>query len=166
MARLSPRSAEAAGSCRKLKTLPFGISRRKLDQMREQAITISGSYRKHFDRIVTTKREFEELGASILRPLSEEIRERENELVRLSGDPDDLREVQEAQLKAVSDCDLLYVVNPAGYVGPSATLEIGFAHALGKKIITSEPPFEAVVAVLVDDVCSPADAWRQLEGER
>lgn len=134
--------------------------------MRSTQITISGSYRKHLNRILDAKREFEGLGAEVLRPQSEEIRDHENELVRLSGDPDDLRAVQEAQLEAVGDCDLLYVVNPAGYVGPSATLEIGYANARGKKIITSEPPFEAAVAVLVDGFGSATEAWRMIQDER
>lgn len=121
-------------------------------------VTIAGSYRKHFDRIVEAKREFEEQGAEVLRPRTETVAASDSELVRLEGDPDDLREVREAQFEAIRGADVLYVVNPGGYVGSAATIEVGYAHRGGTPVVTSEPPFEADVAVLVAAVGSPAQA--------
>jgi len=121
-------------------------------------VTIAGSYRKHFDRIVEAKRRFEELGAQVLRPRSETIAASDAELVRLEGDPDDLRAVREAQFEAIRACDLLYVVNPGGYAGASACIEVGYAHRGGTPVITSEPPFETDAKVLVAAVGGPEEA--------
>ncbi len=113
--------------------------------MSDVKVTIAGSYNKHFDRIVEAKHTFEELGAEVLRPRSETVRSKGEDLVRLEGDPDDETAIQKAQLEAIKASDLLYVVNPGGYVGSSATLEVGAAYAAGVAVVTSEPSFEAVV---------------------
>ena len=125
-------------------------------------VTISGSYRKHLERILVAKRRFEELGATVLRPDTEEIVGSESALVRLQGDPDDLRAVQLLQLEAIAQSDIVYVVNPGGYVGASATLEVGDARRGGAFIVTAEPAFEEAVAAVVSGVGSPEDALRLL----
>lgn len=121
-------------------------------------VTIAGSYRKHFDRLVRAKKDFEEVGVEVLRPKSTEISSADEELVRLEGDPGDISEVQERQLEALRDCDFVYVVNPGGYLGPSATLEVGYAHRAGTPIIASEAPFEPVVAAIILGVADPSEA--------
>lgn len=113
--------------------------------MSDVKVTISGSYHKHFDRIVEAKRAFEGLGAEVLRPRGETIESKGEDLVRLRGDPDDETAIQEAQLEAIKASDLLYVVNPGGYVGSSATLEVGAARAVGIAVVTSERSFEPAV---------------------
>ena len=90
-------------------------------------VTISGSYHKHMERILIAKRQFEQLGAVVLRPRTERIVSPEGALVRLEGDPLNVREVQLLQLEAIAASDLVYVVNPGGHVGASATLEVGDA---------------------------------------
>lgn len=120
-----------------------------------RTVTISGSYSKHFDRITSAKQEFEALGVEVLRPVSETVISSIDGLVRLEGDPQDYQDIHKAQLQAISGSDLLYVVNPGGYVGSAATLEIGYAHALGIPIATSEKAFEAAVAIIDHRVGSP-----------
>jgi len=121
-------------------------------------VTISGSYRKHFDRIVEAKKAFEQLGAVVLRPETDVVSSSDEELVRLEGDPEDLRAVQEAQLSAIAECDLLYVVNPGGYLGPSATLEVGYAHRAGIPVVTAEAAFEPAVAAVARGSGEPVEA--------
>src|ERR1017187_7610830 len=99
-------------------------------------VTISGSYRKHLNRILAAKRRFEELGAIVLRPHTEEVVSSEGALVRLQGDPLNVRAVQLLQLEAIAASELVYVVNPGGYVGASATLEVGDARRGGTLIVT------------------------------
>lgn len=126
--------------------------------MSQEKVTISGSYRKHFDRLVSAKKDFTTLGAEVLRPHSDSISVADQELVRLEGDPDDLRAVQEKQLEALRDSDFVYVVNPGGYLGPSATLEVGYAHRAGTPVYASEQPFEPAVAAVVQGVYAPEEA--------
>jgi len=126
-------------------------------------VTIAGSYRKHFDRILEAKQLFEHLGAEVLRPHAEKITSQDEELVRLEGDPSGLRAVQEAQLEAIRKSDLLFVVNPGGYLGSSSTLEVGYAHRQGAPVVTNEQPFEAVVATLIKTVGTPEDALHAVQ---
>jgi hypothetical protein len=121
-------------------------------------VTISGSYRKHFERLVEAKQAFEALGVRVLRPHAERIDVAEADLVRLEGDPDDARQIQRAQLEAVGRSDLLYVVNPGGYIGTSAAMEIGHANRGGTPVITAEEPFEAAIGAVISAVGTPAQA--------
>jgi hypothetical protein len=133
--------------------------------MAKTVVTISGSYRKHLDRILVAKRRFEELGATVLRPHTEEIADAEASLVRLQGDPDDVREVQSLQLQAIARSDLVYVVNPGGYVGASATLEVGYARRGATIVVTAEPAFEDAVATVVSGIGSPEEALAFVESQ-
>jgi hypothetical protein len=115
-------------------------------------ITIAGSYRKHLDRILACKHEFEQRGAMILRPHTDVVASESDEMVRLEGDPHEARLVHFAQLDAIRRSDVLYVVNPGGYVGASATGEVGYARACGILVVTMEPAFEDWVASMAADV--------------
>lgn len=135
--------------------------------MSQVKVTICGSYRKHLDRIVEAKREFEKLGATVLRPRAETpVESADDELVRLEGDPAERRAVRAAQFEAIADSDLVYIVNPGGYVGSSATLEVGYAHRTGTPVVAAEEPFEADVADVVAAVGDPAAALRCLTERR
>lgn len=133
-----------------------------LKNMTDLQVTIAGSYKKHLDRIVEAKRLFEELGAVVLRPRSETVESKNEGLVLLEGDPDDEEAIQRAQLEAIAESHILYVVNPGGYVGGEATLEVGYAVAAGVTVVTSEPSFEAGVGFL-SKVGTPATALQIFE---
>lgn len=105
-------------------------------------VTISGSYRKHLSAILAARETLVDAGARVLRPTSAEVVAHEGGLVRLAGDPDTAAGVRAAQLDAIRRSELLYVVNPGGYLGSAVMLEVGFASALGVPIAFSEPPFE------------------------
>lgn len=121
-------------------------------------VTIIGSYRKHFERIIRAKQSFEELGAEVLRPREETIASVDAEIVRLKGDPGDAGLVRQAQLDAIRDSDLVYVVNPGGYVGSSGMFELGYSTAHGIAVYCSEPPFEAAISDEAKLIGTPAQA--------
>ena len=120
------------------------------------SIVISGSYRKHFERIIDCKIQFEEAGAKVLRPVGKEILSQQGNVVRLEGDPETVEGIEAAQLRAIANSDLLYVVNPGGYLGPATTLEIGYAYRAGLPIITSETPYEAALITVISSTGNPA----------
>lgn len=128
------------------------------------SIVISGSYRKHFARILECRAQFEEAGATVLRPATDKIIVESSSLVRLDGDPETVEGIEEAQLAAIGACELLYVVNPGGYLGPATTLEIGYAYRAGLPIVTSETPYETALACVVSNVGSPSLALELLKG--
>lgn len=127
------------------------------------SVVISGSYRKHFSRIWQCRQEFEQAGVNVLRPATDEVLVESGTMVRLAGDPETVEGIEAAQLTAISSSELLYVVNPGGYLGPATTLEIGYAHRAGLPIITSEVPYEAAVAAVISGVGSPENAIDLLE---
>jgi len=114
--------------------------------MGKPRVTISGSYHKHLDRILAAREKFLELGVEVLRPRTDEVAAVNEDVVLLAGDAPEVAAVQDAQLGAIEESDLLYVVNPGGYVGPSATFEVGFARRQKTPVVTSEVAFEAIVA--------------------
>jgi nucleoside 2-deoxyribosyltransferase len=129
-----------------------------------RTVTISGSYRKHLDRIIEAKAEFERHGYRVLRPHTAKVVSDADGVVRLEGDPNDKAAIQQAQLDAITRSDLLYVVNPAGYLGPSATLEAGVATGRGVPVFCAERAFEEGVNLIAAGYGSPAEAIAYLEG--
>jgi len=57
-------------------------------------------------------------------------------------------------LEKVRTADVLYVIDVDGYAGISVGIEVGFAFALGKRIIMSEQPREAALVAMADEVVS------------
>lgn len=127
-------------------------------------VTLIGSYRQHLDAIFDARRVFLQAGAEVLRPASDQVAEAGGVFVRLAGDPDSRVQLQQAQLEAIAASDFVYVVAPGGYNGPSAMLEIGYAHALGIPIVASEPPFDQAASCAVELIGSPIHALTQTPG--
>jgi hypothetical protein len=57
-------------------------------------------------------------------------------------------------LKKIDQADVMYVVNPNGYVGKSVSLDIGYAYARNKPIYTMYPIDDPPVMSLVNGVLS------------
>lgn len=119
-------------------------------------VTIAGSYSRHLKSILAYRAAFVEAGARVVRPVTSEVVDEGTNVVRLAGDPEDAASIASAQRRAVSRSDVLYVVNPGGYVGPSALVEIGYAYALGVIVVASEPAYERAAAQLAHHA-TPAD---------
>jgi hypothetical protein len=121
---------------------------------RPATVTIAGSYRKHLDRLLESAERFRGLGADVLRPGTGAVvdEDGEEDFVRLEGDPADAGTVHRRQLDSIDLSELLYVVNPGGYVGPSATANVAWAAKGGKLVVLAEPAYELVVATLAGGV--------------
>jgi NTP pyrophosphatase (non-canonical NTP hydrolase) len=72
-------------------------------------------------------------------------------------------EIEDRHLAAITQADFVWLHAPEGYVGPSASLEIGHARALGIPVFTSEPPFDETIRSYVRVVDSPSEVSRQLQ---
>jgi hypothetical protein len=55
-------------------------------------------------------------------------------------------------LGKISRSDAIFVIDEGGYTGRSVCIEVGYASALGKKVIVSEPPIEGAISALADAV--------------
>lgn len=132
----------------------------------ELTVTIAGSYRKHLSAILRARDEFIAHGARVLRPVSGGVKADAGAFVQLWGDPDDPADAAREQLEAIRASDAVYVVNPGGYIGASAMMEIGYACALGIPVLCAEPPFEAAAGAHTHAIDTPQRALGRLTHER
>jgi len=58
-------------------------------------------------------------------------------------------------LKKVDDADVIYVVNPQGYIGKSVSIDIGCAYAKNKSIYVMHPVDDPPLMDLINGVLSP-----------
>jgi hypothetical protein len=60
-------------------------------------------------------------------------------------------------LKKVDDADVVYVVDPQGYVGKSVCVDIGYTRAKNRSIYVMQPVDDPPIMGLVNGVLSPKD---------
>jgi len=58
-------------------------------------------------------------------------------------------------LKKIDDADVVYIVNPEGYIGKSVSVDIGYAYARNKPIYVMHPVDDPPVMDLIHSVLSP-----------
>jgi len=58
-------------------------------------------------------------------------------------------------LKKIDDADVVYIVNPEGYIGKSVAVDIGYAYAKNKPMYVMHPVDDPPVMDLIDNVLSP-----------
>lgn len=112
--------------------------------MGKVSCTISGSYRRFLEEVSGKFQECSENGIEVLSPASTEVKDEINGFVFLKGDEGDAEKIEGKHLRCISKSDFLYVVNPGGYIGPSATLEIGYAVSQKVPVFCSDKPAEPV----------------------
>jgi len=114
-------------------------------------VTVSGSFGRHWDEIRRTIQELRKEGADVLSPRDSQPLDTIHGFVLLDGDEGSPADLERAHLEAIGASDLLYVVNPEGYVGPSTSLEIGFALArsipVWAQVRPASPPHDELVLV-------------------
>ena len=93
-------------------------------------VTVSGSFRRHMGTIYEVVRDFVELGAEVLSPADPRIVDTIDEFVFVASDRvRSIKMVQDRHLECIRASDFLWIVAPDGYVGQSASMEIGYAVA-------------------------------------
>ena len=98
---------------------------------------IHGSFRKHFSEIQRTHKIFTDVGIEVLAPTVSEVSEIKDGFVMLSTDKEtDPRMVELLylhNLKQLGENGFSYFVNPEGYLGKSASYELGIAQISNTK---------------------------------
>jgi len=116
-------------------------------------VTISGSFRKHLEYILKIKEKLEAQGTKVLSARFTEPKNPGEGFVVFTGEEGlSPLELERHHLKSISESDALIVCDPEGYVGASALLEIGFANAIGKRIVFIEKPEEFMLNTLPAEV--------------
>lgn len=121
-----------------------------------RAITLCGSGKRRKE-IFEAADLLRDQGAVVLAPPLHKIDE------LCAGAPDECRELAWkgatfAHLNRIEKADVVFIVNPDGYLGPSTTLELGYAVALRKFIVAMRPDStETARTVLLDLILDSDD---------
>jgi hypothetical protein len=55
----------------------------------------------------------------------------------------------------IDESDVFYALLPDGYIGCSATIELSYAYAKGKRIVASSSPTEYAVRAMIAELSAP-----------
>ncbi|MGA2328162.1 MAG: MazG nucleotide pyrophosphohydrolase domain-containing protein [Bryobacteraceae bacterium] len=125
---------------------------------------ISGTFRKDPDGLRLAYGELRDLGCRILSPRSTEIVRERDGFVYMGGEESDTPDAIELRhLESIERSQFVYLFAPEGYVGLSAALELGFAHAAGVPIYSRNPPSDPILRSFVRVVSSPAHIGAELK---
>jgi len=111
--------------------------------------TISGSFNKYLDQIRQKIQEFEKAGIRILSPRYTRPISCRDHFIILESDKGTPVDIELNHLAAISQSDFLYVVNPAGYIGKSVSLEIGYALSRDIPVYSLETPKDYLLSLFI-----------------
>ncbi len=116
---------------------------------------ICGSFRKDPPGLGRMFRELEATGCRVLSPLSIDFADDQSEFVTSAEDDGySVYELERLHLRAIREADFIMLHSPAGYVGTSASFEIGFAKALGKPVFCNEELSDPMLQTQVKQAAS------------
>lgn len=120
-----------------------------------RSVALCGSFRRDRSGL---EREYEALtsaGCRVLSPMDIDWAvERDGFVLAQHEVHEEPSSVEEAHLWAMRAADFVWLYAPGGYVGRSASMELGYAHALGLPIFTRRLPDDVTLAGLVVKVDS------------
>ena len=113
-------------------------------------VVISGTYRKDTEGLRRTFEELKDLGCQVLSPSNVTVVSERDGFVFMDGEQAQAPETIEIRhLTAIQESQFVWLHAPNGYVGTSASLEVGFAHAIGIPVFSKERPTDPVLASFV-----------------
>jgi hypothetical protein len=112
------------------------------DGLRTQLrVTVSGSFKRHLREIQESVAFFQARDVAVLSPADPTIVDQFGDFVFVSSDiRRSIKGIQSRHLAAIQSSDFLWVCCPDGYIGQSASMEIGFAVASGVPVLCDSAP--------------------------
>jgi NTP pyrophosphatase (non-canonical NTP hydrolase) len=163
VAATSGSSGEVVSTTGSLSEIPMPVTVSALAkahkrELRGCEVVISGTYRKEFEVLRHTYEEFQDLGCSILSPSNVTIVHEHDGFVYMRGEEQETPEkIEFRHLGAIQKANFVWLHAPEGYVGPTAAMEIGFAHAAGVPVYAKQAPRDKVLQSFVRVIGSPSD---------
>jgi len=109
--------------------------------MHKFKVTISGSFNRNISEIIESVYEFNDRGAEVLSPRDPRIVDSVGDFLFVASDSHrSIKLVQDRHFASIVNSDFLWLVAPNGYVGQSASMELGFAVAYGVPIYCKTLP--------------------------
>jgi len=128
---------------------------------RKMAAAVSGSFHRHMETITAAVHELAALSIRVLSPADPRIVAAQGEFLFVASDPvRSVRLVQDRHLESIRGANFLWLVCPDGYVGQSASMEVGFAAAAGVPIFATRAPSDLTLREYVTIVPTLSEASR------
>lgn len=128
---------------------------------------LHGSFRKHFEEIKRVHQLFTQAGIEVLAPAFSEIKTFENGFAVLEHDQEKDHRMIELlylhHLKRLGENGFSYFVDPEGYIGKSASYELGIAQATNVRCFFSEKISDHPAYIYNNFVISPDDLIRYIK---
>ena len=123
--------------------------------------TVSGSFHRHMDAISAAVQELTALSVRVLSPADPRVVDAHGEFLFVASDRvRSVRLVQDRHMDSICSANFLWLVCPDGYVGQSASMEIGFAAGAGVPIFATNAPLDLTLREYVTVVPRLAEAVR------
>ena len=125
--------------------------------------TVSGSFHRHMEAITSAVHELAALSVRVLSPSDPRIVAQQGEFLFVASDPiRSVRLVQDRHLATIRAANFLWLVCPDGYVGQSASMEIGYAVREGVPVFATQAPTDLTLRQYVKVVPSLAAAVKMI----
>ena len=128
---------------------------------------LHGSFGKHFEEIKRVYNLFTQAGIEVLAPAFSEIKTFEDRFAILESDSEKDHRMIELlylhHLKRLGENGFSYFVNLDGYIGKSASYELGIAHATNTRCFFAEKISDHPAYVHKNFVLSPEELVRYVE---
>jgi NTP pyrophosphatase (non-canonical NTP hydrolase) len=125
----------------------------------ELRVVICGSFRRSIEVLRADVGELRRAGATIVSPADLDfVAEVDGFALALDEIDDSPAAIEGRHLTALQHADAIWLHCPDGYVGPSAALELGVAHAFGVPVFARELPEDVTIRHYAMAVGSPHDA--------
>lgn len=128
------------------------------------SVAVSGSFHRHMERISAAVQELASLSIRVLSPADPRVVAHQGEFLFVASDRvRSVRLVQDRHLESIRAADFLWLVCPDGYIGQSASMEVGFAAAIGVPIFSTHAPSDLTLRQYVTTVATLSEALRKAE---
>ena len=125
---------------------------------------VSGSFHRHMVAIGAAVEELSSHSIRVLSPADPRVVAAHGEFLFVASDRvRSLRLVQDRHLESIRTADFLWLVCPDGYVGQSASMEVGFAAAAGVPVFSTRAPGDLTLREYVVIVPTLLEAVRKIE---
>lgn len=125
---------------------------------------VSGSFHSHMGAITAAVHELAALSIRVLSPADPRVVAAQGEFLFVASDRvRSVRLVQDRHLESIRAADFLWLVCPDGYVGQSASMEVGFAAAARVPIYATRAPGDLTLREYVTVVPTLSEAVRRAE---
>ena len=119
-------------------------------------VVLCGSFRRDIEGLKRTFEELADLGCSVLSPTEVAPVHEVDGFVFMKGEETETPErIELKHLNAIQRATFVWLNAPEGYVGISAALEVGFAHAQGIPVFCRNEISDVTLKSLVQRVSSP-----------